>query len=245
MKKNNLIFFKLKVLVVLSVFLVILSSMAIAAPVKTDGPDYKVSPITIDKKTTVLLSCHMLNDIANPEGKLKVFGLQAGKVGTANMVAKALSAARENGLMVWHLKTYHRPGYPEYGRPPLPAQAEWIKKEKALLDDKWGTDFVAGCEPVGEEVIIRSPTVSGLAQGDMAALLQAWGIKTVVLMGVSTASVIVGTTVDLKDHGFKVIILGDCCSAKNWEEHNFMLTHILNAWAAISNLDYFVEALKK
>jgi nicotinamidase-related amidase len=245
MKKKKLISLKLSIAFVLSMFLVVFSSMAIAAPVKTDGPDYKVNPITIDKKTTVLLSCHMQNDIANPEGKLKVFGVQAGKVGTADQVAKALKAARENGLMVWHLNTYHRPGYPEYGRPPLPAQCEWIKKEKALLDGEWGQDFVPGCEPVGEEVIIRSPTVSGFAQGDMAALLQGWGIKTVVLMGVSTASVIVGTTIDLKDHAFKVIILGDCCSAKNWEEHNFMLTHILTSWATISNLDYFIKALKK
>jgi len=144
-----------------------------------------------------------------------------------------------------YLNTYHRLGYPEYGRPPLPAQCEWIKNEKALLDGTWGTGFVPGCEPVGEEVIIRSPTVSGFAQGDMAALLQGWGIKAVVLMGVSTASVIVGTIVDLKDHCFKVIILGDCCSAKNWEEHNFMLTHILNGCATISNLDYFIKALKE
>ena len=102
-----------------------------------------------------------------------------------------------------------------------------------------------GCEPVGEEPIIRSPTVSGFAQGDMASLLQGWGVKTVVLMGVSTASVITGTTIDLKDHGFRVIILGDCCSAKSWEEHNFMLKYILKQWAAITNLDSFSAALTK
>jgi nicotinamidase-related amidase len=83
-----------------------------------------------------------------------------------------------------------------------------------------------------------------MAQGDMASLLQGWGIKRVILMGVSTASVITGTTVDLKDHAFKVIILGDCCIATNWEEHNFMLKYVLKQWATITDLDQFIKALK-
>ena len=78
----------------LCLLLVGFASMTDAAPVSVDGPDYKVSPITIDKKTTVLLSCHMQNDIVNPKGKLKVFGNQAAKVGTVNQAAKALKAAR-------------------------------------------------------------------------------------------------------------------------------------------------------
>jgi len=90
--------FKMYGAFLLSFFLIVSASMATAASVKTDGPDYKVHPITIDKSTTVLLSCHMQNDIANPEGKLKVFGVPAGKVGTATQVSKALRAARDNGL---------------------------------------------------------------------------------------------------------------------------------------------------
>jgi len=244
MKKKQLRFSRWAMVLGLSVLVGGLTSVSMAAPVSVEGPDYEAKPITIDKATTVLLSCHMHNDLAHPNGKLKVFCNQATKVGTVQSVAKALKAAREGGLMVWHLNTFHRPGYPEYGRPPLPRQCEWIKSEKALLQGSWGNDIVDECKPVGDEPIIFSPTVSGLAQGDMASLLQGWGIKTVILMGVSTASVIVGTTVDLKDHAFKVIIIGDCCSAKNWEEHNFMLRYILPQWAQITSLEHFTQALK-
>jgi len=217
---------------------------AVPPRVSVDGPDYECSPIVIDKRTTILLSCHMQNDLVNPKGKLKVFWSQAVQTGTVKQAARALNAAREEGLMVWHLNTFHRRGYPEYGPPPLPEQCAWIKKEGALLQGSWGCEIVEELKPVGEEPTVFSPTVSGLAQGDMASLLQCWGIRTVILMGVSTGSVITGTTIDLKDHNFKVIILGDCCSARNWEEHNFMLKYILKQWAEISNVDHFMEALK-
>jgi hypothetical protein len=90
------------------------------------------------------------NDIVNPKGKLKVFVNQAVKAGNLKQTAKALKAARDAGLMVWHLNTFHRPGYPEYGRPPLPAQCEWIKREGALLQGSRGNDIVDECKPVGE-----------------------------------------------------------------------------------------------
>lgn len=244
--RNVKLLLSLKLMATFALCMVLLgyASMTAAAPVSTNGPDYKVSPITITKDTTILLCCHMQNDIVNPKGKLKVFGNQAAKAFTVEKAAKALKAARGAGLMVWHLNTFHRPGYPEYGRPPLPAQCAWIKKEGALLQGSWGNAIVDACKPVGEEPIIFSPTVGGLAQGDMASLLQGWGIKNVILMGVSTAAVVTGTTIGLKDHAFKVTILGDCCSARNWEEHNFMLKYILPQWATITNLDQFIKALK-
>ena len=206
---------------------------------------YELMPITIEREKTVLLICHMQNDLAHPNGKLEMFSTQATRVGTVEKVAKALTATRDAKGLVWYLQGFHRPGYPEYGPPPLPSQSQWIKDTKALLDGTWGCQFVDEIKPVGEEIIIRSPTVNGLAQGDMLQELISWNINTVVLCGISTCSVILGTTIGLKDIGIKVIILSDACSAENWEKHNIALIYILPQWAKITTVDYYIEALKK
>lgn len=218
---------------------------AFGAGVSSAGPDYQVNPITINKEKTVLLLCHMENDIVHPEGKRKLLATQATSAGVVEMAARALKATRETKMLVWHLRTFHRPGYQEYGRPPLPTQSQSVKDTKALLEGTWGCDFVDQCKPQGDEVIISSPTVNGVAQGDMIQELVSWQIETVVLCGVSTASVVTGTTIGLKDLGIKVIILGDCCSARNWEEHNYMLKYILPQWATITDLEQYITALKK
>jgi len=220
------------------------SSVGSPAISADDGPKYEVMPVTIDRERTLLLICHMENDLVHPNGKLKIFATQAARVGTVEKVAKALKATRDAKRLIWYLQTFHRPGCPEYGPPPLPSQSQWIKDTKALLDGTWGCEFVEEIKPVGEEIIIRSPTVNGLAQGDMLQELISWNINTVVLCGISTCSVILGTTIGLKDIGIKVIILSDACSAENWEKHNIALKYILPQWATITIVDYYIEALK-
>jgi len=211
---------------------------------KDNGPDYEVTPVDIDKNKTALLLCHMQNDLAHPEGKLKVFATQARKTGAVKKATEALKATRDAKMLVWYLQTFHRPGYPEYGPPPLPSQSQWIKDLEAILDGTWGCDFLDEIKPAGEEVIIRSPSVNGV-HCDMLQQVVAWGIDTVVLAGISTASVILGNTIGFKDIGVHVIVLSDACCAENWEKHNATLKYILPQWAKITTVEYYQKSLHK
>lgn len=55
MEKKRFLSLKWPVVCFMCILMGGLTSMTDAAPVSVDGPDYEVSPITIDKKTTVLL----------------------------------------------------------------------------------------------------------------------------------------------------------------------------------------------
>jgi len=217
---------------------------SLALLVSTTGPDYKVMPTTLDGKRTVLFCCHMMNDIVAPNGKLQVLAKLATEQGIPAKVAKAQKAARDAGVSVWHLQSFHRVGYPEYGPNP-PEQSQQLMEVKALLEGSLGDDFIDECKPLEGEVVIRYPGVCCVGNSDLVQELNAWDKNTVVLCGVSTGSVILGHTSALKDLAYRVVIIGDCCSARSWEEHNFLLSKVLTQWATITSLEYFMEALKK
>ena len=85
--------------------------------------------------------------------------------------------------------------------------------------------------------------VSAFYGSDLATILAAGGIDTLLLSGVATNFVVEGTAREATDRGYNVVIVGDCCASGSQEAHDSALTTALPFLATISNLDEVITAL--
>jgi nicotinamidase-related amidase len=199
--------------------------------------------LTIDKGHTALLAMDFENDIVHEDGALKEFGFAA-MVKQNDVLAKTaqlLDAARRSGVKVIYVSVKFRPGYPE--RRPNDGQFAPLIQANALVEGTWGAEIHDAVSPQEEETVVTKRAVSAFYGSDLAALLAAAGVDTLLLCGVATNFVVEGTAREATDRGYNVVIVGDCCASMSQELHDAALNTALPLFATISNLDEVTAAL--
>jgi len=83
------------------------------------------------------------------------------------------------------------------------------------LPGTWGEGFVQGFEPVAGEVVIRKHRYSAFVDTKLETVLRSNGIKTVVLMGVTTNCCVESTARDAAMRDFYVVVASDCVATKD------------------------------
>ena len=111
------------------------------------------------------------------------------------------------------------------------------------MEGTWGAAIHEAVAPKDGEPIVTKRGVSAFYGSDLAALLAAGGIDTLLLCGVATNFVVEGTAREAADQGFNVVIVGDCCSSASQEAHDAALNTTLPFLSTISNLDEVIAAL--
>lgn len=157
--------------------------------------------------TQALLVLDVNNDIVNAKGK---FGATSGIAAhadsrrTAEKMSTAVSSARAAGDVVrWCV-----PG-PELQQSfGLEPSDEW----GASIDVDWGM-------PTADETVYKKLAVDAFTDTKLEDDLKALGVDTILLGGVATSRVVLGTAAEGVARGFKVKVLEDCCSDLNDEGH--------------------------
>ena len=181
--------------------------------------------LTIDKTHTALLAMDFENDIVHENGAFKDFGFAA-MVEQNDVLAKSarlLDAARRSGVKVIHAIITYRPGYPE--RPANSGLFEGTIQANAILEGTWGAEIHESVSPQDGEPVVTRRGVSAFYGSDLAALLAAGGIDTLLLSGVATNFVVEGTAREAADRGYNVVIVGDCFASASQETHDAALEH--------------------
>jgi nicotinamidase-related amidase len=189
--------------------------------------------LTIDKE----------NDIVHEEGAFKDFGF-AQMVKQNDVLGKTtglLDAARRAGVKVIYVSVKFRAGHPELNRSAGLFQA--VVEANALVEGTWGATIHEAVAPKEGEPVITKRSVSAFAGSDLANLLSASEITTLLLCGVATNFVIEGTARDAVDRGYNVVIVGDCCASVSQEAHDSALTTALPFLTTITTLEETVDAL--
>ena len=91
--------------------------------------------------------------------------------------------------------------------------------------------------------MVTKRAVSAFAASDLEKILQASGIKTLVLTGVATNFVVEGTAREAADRGYNVVVVGDCCASMSQEAHDSALTTALPFLATLTTSDEAAVAL--
>lgn len=139
----------------------------------------------------------------------------AGATATVPACAHTLAAAREHGLAVFHV----RRAYAADGSDVEAVRWEtWAEGGRPLsAADPASLDCPPELSPAPGEPVIMKPSWSAFFGTDLAALLRARGIGTLVLAGTTTPNCVRSTAYDGLALGFNVAVLRDATSSRSPE----------------------------
>ena len=89
-----------------------------------------------------------------------------------------------------------------------------------------GRAFVEQLRPDKEDYFVLKPMHSAFYQTPLDLLLRELGASSIILSGLATNSCILCTAHDANMRNLKIIVPGDCCTARTAREHKQALEHI-------------------
>jgi len=176
------------------------------------------------QQKAALICIDYVNEMVTQDGKLtgKGYLTFVNENNTLQNVKLLQDKFRENGVPIFHVKISFSPDYTEHPiNSPLFGKA---KEFKALQAETWGTDFAEMVKPADQEKVIIKRRVSAFFSTDLEITLNAKGINTLYLSGVSTDLAIEAAARDAHDRDYNVVVVSDCCAAANLDDHNKSLT---------------------
>lgn len=151
------------------------------------------------------------------------------------------AAARAAGMLVCYTATVFRPGYPEISL---------RNKNFSLLKLKAGADMSDAVlrihpqlRPADGELVIGKHRVNALFETDLAMILRAHNVDTLLLLGNSTSGVILSTTRYAADADYRLLLVEDCCTDTDAATHDFLFTKIFPRQADIVQSADLIKAL--
>lgn len=165
----------------------------------------------IEPARAAFLLIDMQNGFIDAASPLRI----AGAAAAVPACAHALAAAREHGLAVFHV----RRAYAADGSDVEAVRWEtWAEGGRPLsAADPASLDCPPELSPAPGEPVIMKPSWSAFFGTDLAALLRARGIGTLVLAGTTTPNCVRSTAYDGLALGFNVAVLRDATSSRTPE----------------------------
>ena len=224
--------------------------------------DAKPEPIAIEPARTAVIVVDMENDFAAKGGmfdraEVDISGAQKAIAPTA----KVLAAARQAGLKIIYLKMGYRPDLSDLGATDSVNRTRHLKfgvgqkiqapdgrESRLLIRDTWDTDIVPELKPQASEIVIYKTRFSGFYQTDLDARLKRFGIKYLIVTGVTTSICVESTVRDAMFRDYLCVLLRDCMSEpighdlpRTNHEASLLNTEVLLGW--VSDSDQFIKAM--
>ncbi len=159
-------------------------------------------------------------------------------------VASVLSHARAAGMTVIHIQVGFRPGLPEISsRNALFGAVKSSEQHQKLFREPLGA-FPDAISPRGDEIVITKRRISAFAGTDLAILLRANDIDTLVLMGIATSGVVLSTLTEASDADYRVAVIGDCCADLDSALHDCLLQRFFPTRGPVFSAESFIAALE-
>ncbi len=206
--------------------------------------------IEVDNKHTALLVLDLQNHIIHENSPLAAHVPFAAMVKKANLLYKinrVLDASRSAGIEVVFIRVdYSKGTLPRY--PKRGDFCHMLEKEAAsenvMRPGRWGYDFHEDIKPLSGERIFSKLYMSAFSgSSDLQEYLESKGITDIVLVGVATTFVVMGTAWAGVEKGYSCIVLDDCCTAASAELHDAAIK-ILNPISDVVNSDEFIAAIR-
>lgn len=156
--------------------------------------------------------------------------------------ASVLNHGRSTGITVIHLQVGFRPGLPEINpRNTLFAAIKSSPQHQKLFQEPLGT-IPPVIAPHEGEVVITKHRVSAFAGTDLAMILRAGEIDTLVLFGIATSGVVLSTLLEASDADFRLAVISDCCADLDSQLHDCLVNKLFPARADVLSAREFIEA---
>jgi nicotinamidase-related amidase len=152
-----------------------------------------------------------------------IFSFLPGAVASLPAAAAAVAASRKAGIRVIHVGLGFEPGYPEIS--PKNVRFSALKERGAFLK---GSDSARIHPDVFQEgdLVIHKHRVGAFSGNELAMVLRAQGIETLVLFGIATSGIVLSTVRAAFDLDFSCIVVKDACFDGDEEVHRVLTEKI-------------------
>jgi ureidoacrylate peracid hydrolase len=223
--------------------------------------DAKPERIAIDPARGAVIVVDMENDFAAKGGMFDRAGVDVSEAQKAiGPTAKVLAAARQAGLKIIYLKMGYRPDLSDLGATDSVNRTRHLKfgvgqkiqapdgrESRLLIRDTWDTDIVPELKPQASDIVIYKTRFSGFYQTDLDATLKKFGIKYLIVTGVTTSICVESTVRDAMFRDYLCVLLSDCMSEpighdlpRTNHEASLLNAEVLLGW--VSDSEQFVKA---
>ncbi|MDX3799623.1 isochorismatase family cysteine hydrolase [Streptomyces sp. AK04-3B] len=201
--------------------------------------DWAGTPQRDPGERPALLVLDLVNEIVHPDGRYAAdgYGTQARERRVLDTAADAIRRARAADIPVIYVVVGFSPGHPEW-----PAESPVFEKAKddgRLVLGTWATQMHDALAPRPGEPVVVKHRISAFHGTNLEVLLRTAGIDTLLLTGVSTELVVLGTAQAAHDRDYRVRVLEDATLAGDAEIHDAALKIL----ARISTVTTVAEAL--
>jgi nicotinamidase-related amidase len=156
-------------------------------------------------------------------------------------ISGVLNHARGAGIAIIHIQVGFRPGLPEVSsRNVLFGAIKSSVQHQKLFEGPLGAIPVA-IAPKEGEIIVTKHRVSAFAGTDLAMILRANDINTLVLFGIATSGVVLSTLVEAADGDFRLVVIKDCCADLDSSLHDCLINKFFPSRATVLSAREFVE----
>jgi len=259
---SALIFRLLALGIVVTQFCIAQESLAGGAKSEIIPIDAKPEPISIDPIRTAVIVVDMENDFAAKGGMFDRAGVDiSGAQKAIAPTAKVLAAARQAGLKIIYLKMGYHPDLSDLGANDSVNRARHLKfgvgqkiqapdgrESRILVRDTWDTDIVPELKPQANDAVIYKTRFSGFYQTELDAILKKFGVKYLIVTGVTTSICVESTVRDAMFRDYLCVLLQDCMSepighdlARTNHDASLLNAELLFGW--VSSSDQFTKAL--
>jgi nicotinamidase-related amidase len=155
--------------------------------------------------------------------------------------ADVLNHARATGMTIIHVRVGFRPGLPEVSsRNTLLGPIKSSTQHQKLFQEPLG-DIPSIIAPKNGEIVITKHRISSFAGTDLAMILRANDIDTLVLYGIATSGVVLSTLLEAADADFRLVVVKDCCADLDPQLHDCLVNRFFPTRASVCSAREFVE----
>jgi nicotinamidase-related amidase len=157
-------------------------------------------------------------------------------------MAEAVAAARAARVPVVFVRIAFRPGYPEASAANR-AFAALKSAGDAFTDVSPATQIHPAVAPLPGEPVALKKRVSAFAGSDLELLLRAAGVRTLVLLGISTSGVVLSTIREAADRDYDLVVLADACFDPDDEVQRVLMQKVFPRQAQVLSVAEWKAAL--
>ncbi len=173
--------------------------------------------------------------------RLLVDGYVADPEAALSQAAEVMQRSRAADIPVFYITVGFRPGYPEVSDRNMMFSGVRAGERFRLGDESSAIpDAIA---PQDSDVVIVKHRVSAFEGTDLAMLLRARDIETLILFGIATSGVVLSTVRQGADLDYRLVVLTDLCYDGDAEVHRFLIDNILPRQAQVIEASDYLEGL--
>ena len=170
-----------------------------------------------DPSRTAVVSIHNQGDIIGPNGAFAdMFHEQITRRNVVGKLAGLLEQARTAGAPIIYTRIAFAPDYSDLV--PNSPLLQMVQQAGCLVDGTESAAIIPPLIPSPGDAVITNQQVGGLGT-ELAELLRSRNIGTLLIAGVATNISVESTARAAVDHGYRVAIVEDACSAATEAAH--------------------------